>query len=83
MKAHWKVWAALACVSACAGVQAQTSPLTGTVNSQLVLTTGCAVDTGGGSVNSANFGTLDFGAHPAVATGQVSAAVGGGALQIE
>ncbi|CAJ2949248.1 spore coat protein U domain-containing protein [Burkholderia pseudomallei] len=74
MKAHWKVWAALACVSACAGVQAQTSPLTGTVNSQLVLTTGCAVDTGGGSVNSANFGTLDFGTQPSGFTGRLTSA---------
>ncbi|MDN7673542.1 spore coat U domain-containing protein [Burkholderia oklahomensis] len=84
MKAHWKVWAAVACVSACAGVQAQTSPLTGTVNSQLVLTTGCAVDTGGGSVSATNFGTLDFGTQPSGFTGQLaSAAKGGGSTSTQ
>ncbi|AOJ02189.1 MULTISPECIES: Csu type fimbrial protein [Burkholderia] len=78
MKAHWKVWAAVACLSACAGAQAQTSPLTGTVNSQLVLTTGCAVDTGGGSVSATNFGTLDFGTQPSGFTGQLASAANGG-----
>lgn len=51
-----------------------------TVSAQIVA--GCGV-AGGGPASGLNFGTLDFGAHPAVATGQVSAAVGGGALQIE
>ncbi|AOK30026.1 spore coat protein [Burkholderia singularis] len=78
MKAHWKAWAAVACLSACASVQAQTSQLTGTVNAKLVLTTGCAVDAGGGSVSGTNFGTLDFGTQPSGFTGSLNASATGG-----
>ncbi|MHA7201291.1 SCPU domain-containing protein, partial [Burkholderia pseudomallei] len=38
-----------------------------TVSAQIVA--GCGV-AGGGPASGLNFGTLDFGAHPAVATGQ-------------
>ena len=77
MKTHRKVWAAFACASVCAGVHAQTNPLTGTIASRLVLTTGCAIDAGGGSVSSANFGTLDFGTQPSGFTGSLNAATTG------
>lgn len=50
-----------------------------TVSAQIV--TGCGV--AGGATSGLVFGTLDFGAHPAVATGDVSATTGGSALQIE
>ncbi|KWF08143.1 spore coat protein U domain-containing protein [Burkholderia pseudomultivorans] len=79
MNAQWKLLAAVAFASACAAAQAQTSPLTGTVNAQLVLTTGCAIDTGSGSVGSTTFGTLDFGTQPSGFTGSLnSQATGGG-----
>ena len=56
-------------------------PTTGvfTVSAQIVA--GCGV--AGGGTAGLDFGKLDFGAHPAVATGNVSAATAGSALQIE
>ncbi|MBF5014017.1 spore coat U domain-containing protein [Burkholderia pseudomultivorans] len=51
-----------------------------TVSAQVVA--GCGV-AGGGAGSGLNFGTLDFGAHPAIATGDLSAATSGSTLQIE
>ncbi|RQP32407.1 Csu type fimbrial protein [Burkholderia ubonensis] len=80
MKAHWKIWAAVACASACATVQAESGQLAGTVNSKLVLTTGCAIDAGAstGSVGAVDFGALDFGTQPGGFTGSLSAQPAGG-----
>jgi len=50
------------------------------VSAQIVA--GCGVVGGSGS-SGLNFGALDFGAHPAIATGNVSAATNGSALQIQ
>ncbi|MCX4161726.1 MULTISPECIES: spore coat protein U domain-containing protein [Paraburkholderia] len=80
MKTHRKVWAAFACASLCAGVHAQINPnpLTGRINSTLVLERGCAIDSGRGSVGEANWGTLDFGTQPSGFTGSLNAATGRG-----
>ncbi|KVE37908.1 Csu type fimbrial protein [Burkholderia sp. TSV86] len=51
-----------------------------TVSAQIVA--GCGV-AGGGASSGLNFGMLDFGTYPAVATGQATASVGSGAVQIE
>ncbi|MXN74103.1 fimbrial major subunit CsuA/B family protein [Burkholderia sp. 4701] len=84
MKAHWKIWAAVACASACAAVQAESGQLAGVVNSKLVLTTGCAIDAGAGSVGMADFGALDFGTQPGGFTGSLSSqATGGGSTTTE
>jgi spore coat protein U-like protein len=80
VKAHWKVWAVIACASVSAGASAaDTNTLSGTINSKLVLTTGCAIDTGGGSAGVTNFGTLDFGTQPSTFNGSLKAAVSGSA----
>ncbi|MCA8089366.1 spore coat U domain-containing protein [Burkholderia anthina] len=73
MKAQWKFLAAVAFASTCVAAQAQTNPLTGTVNSKLVLTTGCAIDSGSGSIGATTFGTLDFGTQPSGFTGSLDA----------
>nr|WP_321891690.1 spore coat protein U domain-containing protein [Burkholderia cenocepacia] len=70
---------AVAFASGCTAAQGQTSLLTGTVNAQLVLTTGCAINAGSGSVGATTFGTLDFGAQPGGFMGSLdSQATGGG-----
>nr|WP_321891688.1 spore coat U domain-containing protein [Burkholderia cenocepacia] len=51
-----------------------------TVSAQIVA--GCGV-AGGGASTGLNFGTLDFGAHSAIATGDVNAATSGSTLRIE
>ena len=50
------------------------------VSAQIVA--GCGV-VGGGAGNGLDFGTLDFGTYPAVATGQSNATSSGSTLQIE
>jgi len=72
MNAQRKIFAAVALASACTAVQAQTNPLTGTVKSQLVLTTGCAINAGSGSVGTTTFGTLNFGTQPSGFTGSLN-----------
>ncbi|MBN3787165.1 spore coat protein U domain-containing protein [Burkholderia sp. Ac-20353] len=80
MKTQWKVLVAVACASACMTANAQSNQLAGTVQSQLVLTTGCAINSGSGSVGSTNFGTLDFGTQPSGFTGALTTkAAGSGA----
>ncbi|KVL51682.1 spore coat protein U domain-contain protein [Burkholderia cepacia] len=56
-------------------------PTTKTFVASAQIVTGCGV--AGGTSSGLNFGTLDFGAHPAVASGNVSASTSGSALQIE
>ena len=57
---------------------AQTNQLTGTVNSRLVITSGCAINTGDGSTTTSGaFGTLDFGTQPGTFTGSLSTQVNG------
>ncbi|KVL51683.1 spore coat protein [Burkholderia cepacia] len=69
----------MAVALASTAAQAQTSQLTGTVNSKLVLTTGCAIDAGSGSNGATTFGILDFGTQPSGFTGSLnSQATGGG-----
>ncbi|MGS0893973.1 Csu type fimbrial protein [Burkholderia stagnalis] len=51
-----------------------------TVSAQIVA--GCGV-AGGGAGTGLDFGTLDFGAYPAIAAGPATATSGGSALQIE
>ncbi|MGS0893972.1 Csu type fimbrial protein [Burkholderia stagnalis] len=87
MKIQWKTLAAVAFASTCMTAGAQTNPITGSVNSKLVLTTGCAIDNGTGSTGgSTNFGTLDFGTQPAGFTGALTAQAAGsgsgGATQV-
>lgn len=49
------------------------------MNAQLVLTTGCAINAGSGSIGSTTFGSLDFGTQPGGFTGSLnSQATGGG-----
>ncbi|VWC38702.1 spore coat protein U domain-contain protein [Burkholderia aenigmatica] len=79
MKTQWNTLAAVALASVCMTAGAQTSPITGSVNSKLVLTTGCAIDAGSGSTgNSTNLGTLDFGTQPSGFTGALTAQAAGG-----
>lgn len=61
----------------------QTNPISGTVNSTLVLTSGCAIDTGSGSTsNGGVFGTLDFGSQPGTFTGSLTAQTTGAGASI-
>ncbi|WP_175691191.1 Csu type fimbrial protein [Burkholderia anthina] len=73
MNTYGKFLIVAASALACTVAVAQSNPLTGTVNSKLVLTTGCAIDSGTGSVGVTTFGTLDFGTQPSGFTGSLSA----------
>jgi spore coat protein U-like protein len=72
--------------SAWAGTSAQAETLAGTVNATLTLTSGCAVDSGGGSIGNTTWGTLDFGTQPAGFTGslytQATGSAGGAPARI-
>ncbi|VVD64207.1 hypothetical protein PAQ31011_00256 [Pandoraea aquatica] len=78
------VYVQMLVVASCALVasiaQPQSTPVNGTVNAKLVLTSGCAISTGSGSVGaSTNFGSLDFGTQPSGFSGAItSQATGGG-----
>ena len=88
MNLHWKTWLSFVVASACVTAHAQTNPISGKVESKLVLTSGCAINAGGssGSVGASNFGTLDFGSQPSGFTGSLRSAANGsgssGAAQI-
>nr|WP_244100142.1 spore coat U domain-containing protein [Burkholderia anthina] len=57
-------------------------PRTQTFGVHAQIVAGCGV-VGGGTGTGLDFGTLDFGTHPAISTGQVSSVTSGSALQIE
>ncbi|VWC98714.1 Csu type fimbrial protein [Burkholderia lata] len=64
----------VSCVLIGSAVHAQTKLVSGTVNAKLVLTSGCAINAGGGSVGTTtNFGALDFGTQPSGFSGSLSA----------
>lgn len=53
-----------------------TNPVTGTVNAQLVLTSGCEIESGAGGTTT-DFGTLNFGTRPAYFTGSLNTGTSG------
>ncbi|MBN3787164.1 spore coat U domain-containing protein [Burkholderia sp. Ac-20353] len=73
---------ALALALPVAGIADTVLPRTQTFTVSAQIVAGCGV-VGGGSGTGLDFGTLDFGTHPAIATGQANATTGGSALQIE
>ncbi|WDD91517.1 spore coat U domain-containing protein [Burkholderia sp. FERM BP-3421] len=81
-----KTWITLVAASACGAAYAESSPLTGRIDTKLMLTSGCVINAGGGSVGATSFGTLDFGMQPSGFTGSLRSAVSGsgssGAAQI-
>jgi len=88
MNSRWRIPAIAACIAGCPHAHAQVvDSITGQVNAQLVLTSGCSIDSGGGSATTGtNFGTLNFGTQPAGFTGKLNAqlagAGSGGATQV-
>ncbi|MEN2468434.1 SCPU domain-containing protein [Burkholderia stabilis] len=74
MKAHSKALLAVSFAVAGGLAHAQSNPINGTVNAQLVLTSGCAINAGSGSVSTTtNFGSLNFGTQPSGFTGSLNA----------
>lgn len=65
---------------------APAAAVTGQLTSQITLTSGCIIFGGPGTINGANFGTLDFGVRPSTFTGTATAVAtggeGGGTTQI-
>ncbi len=68
--------AALLTVAAAAPLGAAT--LSGVLAARMMLTSGCVINGGPGTVAGADFGTLDFGTRPATFVGPVSVTASGG-----
>lgn len=68
------------------GLAAPAAAITGQLNAQITLTSGCIIFGGPGTINGANFGTLDFGVRPSTFIGSATAVAtggeGGGTTQI-
>jgi spore coat protein U-like protein len=79
LKAKLKILVAATCMIGAGMAHAQVAnPVSGTVNAQLVLTSGCAINSGSGSTGTlANFGTLNFGTQPSGFTGSLTASASG------
>jgi hypothetical protein len=80
MKTYWKILgiAGLLAGATAARAQSVTNPITGTVQAQLVLASGCAISTGSGSTaGPTNFGMLDFGTQPSGFTGPLHSSTSG------
>ncbi len=72
--------AAAACALALAAVTAplEAATLSGVLGARMMLTSGCVINGGPGTVSGADFGTLDFGSRPATFVGTASATASGG-----
>ncbi|WCM92950.1 spore coat U domain-containing protein [Acidovorax sp. NCPPB 2350] len=69
-----------ACVLALAGLATlplEAATLAGVLGARMMLTSGCVINGGPGTVSGANFGTLDFGTRPATFVGTASATASG------
>ena len=60
------------------GLAAPAAAITGQLNAQITLTSGCIIFGGPGTINGANFGTLDFGVRPSTFIGTATAVATGG-----
>lgn len=70
--------AALTLVGLGLGLAAPAAAITGQLNAQITLTSGCIIFGGPGTVSGANFGTLDFGVRPSTFIGTATAVATGG-----
>lgn len=71
--------AALFCLGMPLAPTAIAQTLTGNLQATMRISTGCVISGGSGAQAGVNFGTLDFGTHPATFSGTVTAVPTGGA----
>ncbi len=65
-----------------ASAQTTAIPTTATMTVTAQIVAGCGI-VGGGAANGLNFGTIDYGTHPAITRGSIDATSVGGTLQVE